>query len=109
VSCEIFIAVLLKIRVFWDVMLCRDSKSVVLDCLTLNIICCDRPTLGETVAQLHSASSRGAAVSIHGVCFSTAFSFFRADFHWPGSDSIIRSFTVIIDVALQNNKNYYKK
>jgi len=28
---DIFIAVLLKIRVFWDVMLCHISKSLVLD------------------------------------------------------------------------------
>jgi hypothetical protein len=34
---DIFIAVLLKIRVFWDVMLCRISKSLVLDYKTLKI------------------------------------------------------------------------
>jgi hypothetical protein len=35
-----------------------------------------------------------------------AFSFCQAGFYWTGSDSIIRSFTVIIDVVLQNNNNF---
>jgi hypothetical protein len=34
---DIFIAVLLKICVFWDVMLCRNLKSLVLDYYTLKI------------------------------------------------------------------------
>jgi hypothetical protein len=32
--------------------------------------------------------------------------FFQAGFYWTGSDSIIRSLIVIIDVVPQNNKYY---
>jgi hypothetical protein len=44
--------------------------------------------------------------SLNGLYFCTAFSFCKAGFYWTGSDNIVSSFAIIIDVVLQNNTNY---
>jgi len=43
---------------------------------------------------------------LNGLYFRIAFSFCKAGLYWTGSDSIVSSLTVIIDVVLQNSKNY---